>query len=179
MKRRPPRNQTPPKDTPKQGFFDLLRQGTRALQQGKITDARQLLERAHALDPDNADAALNLAGAYILSKKFKDAAKLLEPLSEQNPTNPMIWTNLGAAYLGNPILAKDKHHQKAIAAFKKAIELDPKAPHVAYNLGLIYRDRKENEQAIHWFRQALEANPTDKDAKNYIKELSQGNNGQE
>ena len=84
----------------------------------------------------------------------------------------MIWTNLGAAYLGNPILARDEHHDKAIAAFKKALEIDPKAPNVAYNLGLIYRDRKETPEALHWFQQALKANPNDNDAQRYIDDLS-------
>ncbi|RME98292.1 MAG: tetratricopeptide repeat protein [Chloroflexi bacterium] len=165
----------PPKNKPTNTFTDLLRQGTRALQQGKIEQSRKLLEKAHRLDSDHPDVILNLAGAYILSKKFKEAAALLEPLSERDPNNPMIWTNLGAAYLGNPILAKDEHHQKAIAAFKTAYWLDPQTPHVAYNLGLIYRDRKENDAAVDWFKRALQANPNDKDAKHYIEQLGTEN----
>lgn len=161
-----------PKKQPKPDFMELLRRGTRALQQGQNTTAVRLLEQAHRLDSQNYHATLNLAGAYILSKKFKQAGQLLEPLSEQVPDDPMVWTNLGAAYLGNPILAKDAHHQKALAAFKKAYELDPKTPHVAYNIGLIYRDRQENSEAVAWFKRALQANPTDKDAQHYIKTLS-------
>ena len=52
------------------------------------------------------------------------------------------------------------------AAFEKAFEINPAAPNVAYNLGLIYRDRKEYEPAIHWFEKAIQANPTDQDARN-------------
>lgn len=166
----------PPREPAKNGvdFQDLLAEGTRALQQGQIAAAVAMLQRAHQLKPEHNDAALNLAGAYILSKQFGKAVELLEPLSEREPDNPMIWTNLGAAYLGNPILARDEHHQQAIAAFKKAIDLDPKAPHVAYNLGLIYRDRQQTDQALHWFRQALAANPADKDARRFIQQLSAG-----
>jgi tetratricopeptide (TPR) repeat protein len=125
------------------------------------------------LDKENADAALNLGGAYILSKKFTKAVAVLEPLSKREPDNPMVWTNLGAAYLGNPVLAKDEDQQRAIGAFQRAIELNPVTPNVAYNLGLIYRDRKENNKALHWFRRAIQANPNDKDAGYYIKQLSQ------
>lgn len=153
-------------------FFDLLRQGTQALQRGDASVAVTLLEQAqqHAPD-DHPDLALNLAGAYILSKKFKQAILLLEPLSEREPHNAMVWTNLGAAYLGNPVLAKDKDQQRAIRAFEKALEINPAAPNVAYNLGLIYIDRQNKAQALHWFRRAVQANPQDRDARNYIKKL--------
>ncbi len=171
QKRRPPK-QTNGKPQ-ESDFFELLRAGTRALHQGQIAEATRLLEQAHRLEPENGDAALNLAGAYILSKKFKQAVALLEPLSKREPGNPMVWTNLGAAYLGNPILAKDEHHEKAIAAFKQALEIDPKAPNVAYNLGLIYRDRQETAEAIRWFKRALQANPNDRDALRFIEQLSE------
>jgi tetratricopeptide (TPR) repeat protein len=151
---------------------DLLRQGTRALHQGKIEEAMQLLERSYELDNSGEDAALNLGGAYILAKKFAQAVAILEPLSEKVPDNPMIWTNLGAAYLGNPVLAKDEDQQNAIIAFKQAIELDPVAPNVAYNLGLIYHDRQDTEEALYWFQRALEANPADQDAQHYIDRLT-------
>ena len=154
-------------------FFDLLRRGTQALHQGEVTQATRFLERAHQLDPDNHDAALNLAGAYILSKKFNQAVAILEPLSERDPHNPMVWTNLGAAYLGNPILAKDDEQQRAIAAFERAIELNSVVPNVAYNLGLVYLDRNDLPQALHWFQRAIQANPNDRDASRYVAQLSQ------
>jgi tetratricopeptide (TPR) repeat protein len=156
----------------KRHFFNLLRQGTAALHEGDVVKATRFLERAHELDPDNHDAALNLGGAYILSKKFAQAVALLEPLSERDPDNPMVWTNLGAAYLGNPILAKEAEQLRAIAAFERAIELNPVAPNVAYNLGLVYLDRQDNTRALHWFRRALEANPNDRDARRFIDQLS-------
>ena len=154
-------------------FFNLLRRGTQALQDRELDKAIQLLERAYQLDPENEDAALNLGGAYVLSKKHAQALSILEPLSEREPENPMVWTNLGAAYLGNPVLARDQDQRRAIAAFERAIELNPVTPHVAYNLGLIYRDRKENREALYWFRRAVQADPNDQDARRYVKRLTQ------
>jgi tetratricopeptide (TPR) repeat protein len=153
-------------------FFDLLRQGTEALHQGDTAKATRFLERAQRLNSDNPDAALNLAGAYILSKKFAQAVAVLEPLSERDPRNPMVWTNLGAAYLGNPILAKDSDQLRAISAFERAIELNPAAPNVAYNLGLVYLDRQDRERALYWFQQAVQANPNDRDARRFVEQLS-------
>jgi tetratricopeptide (TPR) repeat protein len=161
------------KKQPGDRFFEWLRQGTEALHRGELDKAIRFLERASRLNPANPDAALNLAGAYILSKKFAQAVAVLEPLSEQEPHNPMVWTNLGAAYLGNPILAKDEDHQRAITAFERALELDPGAPNVAYNLGLVHLDRQENERALYWFRRAVQANPADRDAHRFIDRLSE------
>ena len=167
QKRRPPKSQRS-----NDKFFDLLQAGTQALQQGQVAKAIKLLIQARELDEENGDATLNLAGAYILAKKFKEAVNLLEPLSRQEPHNAMVWTNLGAAYLGNPVLAKDEEQRQAIVAFKKALEINPVAPNVAYNIGLIYLGRKENDKALLWFKRAVQANPADRDARNYIKKLS-------
>lgn len=155
-------------------FDELLREGSRHLQYGDHERARELLEQAYLQDPSHFDAALNLSGAYLLGGKFKKAIVVLEGLVEQAPDNAMVWTNLGAAYLGNPVLARDEEQSKAITAFKRALEIDSAAPHVAYNLGLVYRDRGEPEEAIRWFEQALETNPDDRDACNILRRLNSG-----
>lgn len=149
----------------------LFRRGTEFLHAGEPDRAVQPLEQAHELDPSDADVALNLSGAYILTKKFRRAVPILEALSEQEPGNPMVWTNLGAAYLGNPVLARDEEQRRAIAAFKRALEVDPVAPNVAYNIALIYRDRHEIDRAIYWFERAIKANPNDRDARSILRRL--------
>lgn len=155
----------------KSKFDELFHTGTRLLHQGQANEALPLLEEAYELRPKHADAAINLSGAYILTKRFSKAIPVLEMLSDQHPDNAMVWTNLGAAYLGNPVLAQDEHQIKAIAAFEQAIQINPVAPNVAYNIGLIYRDRKEYEYAIYWFRQAIRANPADRDARSLLAKL--------
>jgi Flp pilus assembly protein TadD len=153
-------------------IYDLLRQGTEALHKGEMSRAVRLLERAHRLDPTNADVALNLGGALILAKQFTRAVSILEPLSEREPHDPMVWTNLGAAYLGNPVLARDQDQKRAITAFERAIELNPATPNVAYNLGLIHRDRDEVDKALYWFQRALQTNPNDEDARSHTEKLT-------
>ena len=157
-------------------FQALLREGTNLLRQRRATDAMPLLEEAHRLDPAVPDAALNLSGAYIMAGQFKKAVPILEELREREPDNAMVWTNLGAAYLGNPILATTEQQMRAITAFKQALALDPSAPSVAYNLGLIYRDRQELENARHWFRRAVRTNPRDQHARSLLKRLESDEN---
>jgi tetratricopeptide (TPR) repeat protein len=158
-------------DEPINSFNELFQQGTTLLHRGQVNEALPLLQQAHQLEPDHVDAGINLAGAYILHKQFKQAVAILEPLRQLAPDNAMIWTNLGAAYLGNPVLARDEQQQQAIAAFEQALALNAAAPSVAYNIGLIYRDRQDTEQAIHWFRRAVQSNPRDKDARRILKRL--------
>ena len=155
-------------------FEQLFAQGTGLLHSGKLLEAVELLEAAHDVRPEHVDAALNLGGAYILSGQFTKAVPLLERLSQDAPENEMVWTNLGAAYLGNPVLARKEERIGAIAAFKRAYELDPATPNVAYNIGLVYRDLNDRVEAVYWFREALRNNPGDKDAQALLKRLTQG-----
>lgn len=143
------------------------------VQQGRAAEAVDALERLHALDPNNLDIALNLSAAYVLQKKFRKAISVLEQLSTVYADNAMVWTNLGAAYLGNPILASAEMQQKSIDAFKQALAVDPSAPNVAYNIGLVYKDRQENDEAIRWFQRALRTHPGDKDARYWIRRLKE------
>ncbi len=167
----PPRRVEDPETNKVTDFDALFGEGTGLLRQGKVSEALDLLERAHTLRPENLDAALNLSGALILSNKFRAAVQVLEPLRELDPLNPMVWTNLGAAYLGNPVIALDENQRSAIGAFEQALELNPAAPSVAYNIGLIYRDRHEPEKAAHWFRRAVQTNPQDKDARRLLERM--------
>lgn len=152
-------------------FEQLFKSGTQLLHKGKASEALPFLEEAYDLEPDHADVAINLSGAYIMTKRFRKAIPVLEALVDREPFNAMVWTNLGAAYLGNPVLARDEEQVKAIAAFEQALKINPIAPHVAYNIGLIYRDRKELDEAIYWFRQAIKANPADRDARSLLAKL--------
>jgi tetratricopeptide (TPR) repeat protein len=156
-----------------QSFDELFAQGTHLLKAGKHLRAVELLEGAHEAMPEHFDAALNLGGAYILSGRFKKAVPLLERLSREAPDNEMVWINLGAAYLGNPVLARDKERSGAIAAFKRAYEIDPDAANVAYSLGLVYRDQNDTDEAIYWFREALKSNPQDRHARDILRRLTE------
>ncbi len=149
----------------------LVRRAAGFLQQGRAAEALPLLQQAYEREAHNFDAALNLGAAYIMSGRFKLARPVLELLRESHPDNSKVWINLGAAYLGNPILATNEQQQQAIAAFKQALELDPVAQNVAYNIALIYRDRKEVEEAKFWFRQAIRHNPRDQHARNQLERL--------
>jgi tetratricopeptide (TPR) repeat protein len=161
----------PSRESQRAQAFRQLNQGAQLLRQGKAHEAVRHLEQAYQLSSENVAVLLTLAGAYIMTGRYKKAVPLLEKALEMEPDNAMVWINLGAAYLGNPILATSEQQMQAIEAFQRALELNPTAPSVHYNLGLIFADRDEVDLAIAAFRQALQVNPLDDDARLWLRKL--------
>ena len=149
----------------------LLNRGARLLEQGKANEAIPHLERAYQLDNSSVPAQINLGGAYVLAGRHEKAVPLLETARDAEPQNVMIWINLGAAYLGNPVLATQEQQMQAISAFEVALDLNPAAPNVNYNLGLIFVDREEHDLAMAAFRRAVQTNPLDHDAHAWLRKL--------
>lgn len=173
------RRQTRPETTARDRARRSLDQGTRLLEQGRAREAIPHLERAHQLDAESVPILINLGGAYVIGGRHREAVPLLESARDREPDNAMIWINLGAAYLGNPVIATAEQQMQAIAAFEKALELNPAAPSVHYNLGLIFVDRGETDLALAAFRHAIRVNPLDRDARLWLRKLKPMQNGEE
>jgi tetratricopeptide (TPR) repeat protein len=171
-KRRRARSGSQPEDRARR----LLNRGASLLERGKVQEAIHILEKALAIDDKNVAALINLGGAYVLAGKHKLAIPLLKAARDSQPHDASIWTNLAAAYLGNPILATPEQQLQAIHAFEQALRLNPAAPNVHYNLGLIYVDRQEQDLAIEAFRYAIRVNPLDRDAHLWLRKLEGGGN---
>jgi tetratricopeptide (TPR) repeat protein len=66
----------------------------------------------------------------------------------------LAWINLGAA------LSRTDDKEGAIKAFKRAIELDPKNGETHFNLAVVYRMQKKNDEAIPEYQEAVRLDPT-------------------
>jgi Flp pilus assembly protein TadD len=165
-----------PDDDPKQAELiqRLLSEAAQLLSQHRPAEAIPPLMKVLELDPDNRVAAINLGGAYILQGKHKQAVPVLERAAQLEPDNAMVWMNLAAAYLGKLPFATREMQDRSIEAFKHALALDPRAPHVNYNLGLIYLERNDIEQAALHFYAALETDPNDRDAETWLDRIRRG-----
>lgn len=159
------------RDDSRDEIVTLLNKGADLLQSGRPADALPHLERAWTMDNENAAAAINLGGAYVMLGQFKLAVPILERATELEANNPMVWMNLGAAVLGNPVLAGAEKQERAIRAFERALELNPDLPNADYNLGLIYLDQGNLACAIDHFRHALQVDPFDRDAQMWIEKI--------
>jgi cytochrome c-type biogenesis protein CcmH/NrfG len=149
----------------------LLNEGARLLRERQPGEATSRLERAWRLDPGSIEVAINLGGAYVMQGRHEKAANVLEEASRREPKNVMIWINLAAAYLGRLEDSSEEDQLKAITAFEKALTLNPEAPSVNYNLGLIYKERGEKERAAAHFWRALDVDPSDGDARTRLRQL--------
>jgi len=151
--------------------YKLLEEGVRLLNAGRYGEAITVLQEAHQLLPDDPDIMLTLGGAMIMAGKWNKAEKFLQEAVEKHPQNSRLWLNLAAAILGRLKLAPRDRQDRAIAAYERAIELDPIAPNAHYNVGLIYAERGDWDQAEEWFQAAVRANPQDKDARYWLKRV--------
>lgn len=152
-------------------YRNVLNQSAQLLGQNRPGDALSALEPYYDADPTDPDIAINVGGAYILQRKWDKAVKVLSKATDAHPENAMLWTNLGAAQLGSLETAGPQQQARAIAAYERALQNDPLAPNVHYHLGLIYKERGELVRAAAFFQRALEVNPADLDAAQWLERL--------
>lgn len=152
-------------------FSTALNESAHLLQQNRPAEAAAILQPLYEIEPEHPDVAINLGGAYILQRKWNQATKVLGKAAISNPDNAMLWTNLGAAELGNIQTAGPRQQDRAIRAYERALQADPTAPNVHYHLGLIYKERGELMRASAFFQRALEVKPSDRDARYWLDQL--------
>lgn len=154
-------------------FHRALNESARLLMQNRPGEAIDRLLPLYKVAPDHPDVLINLSGAYILQRKWNKAVAILTRAVRQIPDNAMLWMNLGAAQLGRLETSGPRQQERAIAAYERAIQIDPQTPNVHYHLGLIYKERGELNRASAFFQRALEVNPTDRDARYWLDRIAQ------
>ncbi|MFA5356677.1 MAG: tetratricopeptide repeat protein [Candidatus Omnitrophota bacterium] len=131
-------------------------------------DAQDLSEKLDKMTKRYAEA---LEQNKKLEQKLVDEPRKYAELARQNisllqQTADMHY-NMGVFYV------KQKEYQRAIAEFKKAVDLNPKDAHAYFNLGYIYAEHLvDRPKAVENFRNFIRlAKKTDKDvdwARNYL-----------
>ena len=104
---------------------ELIQQGLRAHQSGRVSEAKSLYNQALEIEPRHPDA-LHLAGVATLQEgDAAGAIALIRKAVEVQPGNPAFHGNLAQAYLAL------KQHSDALAAYLRAQALDPRNPQFA------------------------------------------------
>lgn len=125
-----------------------------ALREGKdFSKARTCLERALAINPNDAGALNNLG---LIQQDLGDVPAASASFSravELNPDLADAWNHYGGALqcLGKPYEALD--------AFRRAIALKPDSAEAHYNLGNLLADSGYVNESIQHYRSALAAKP--------------------
>lgn len=124
------------------------------LENKRVNQAIAALERAHAMDANNATVVNNLATAYIERGNSGDEAKavgLFENLASMSSGNPVADYNVGTIYLKKGEFAKAKPF--LIRAAKS------NDPYALNNLGMAHEGLKEEKEALANYAKASDLRP--------------------
>lgn len=126
--------------------------GVSFLKEGNPTMALKEFLTAESYNPRRADIQNALGQAYQLKKSYPEAEKHYLRALELKPGDPDMHNNLGALYLDM------RAWDKAIASFEKATgDLLFNSPELALTgIGVAWFHKGDGEQALKYYRQALE-----------------------
>jgi hypothetical protein len=88
------------------------------------------------------------AAARLQAQDPAGAARILEAVTAREPANLRAWRLLGVAY------QNAKELDQALAAYRKALEIQPDAPQVLYNIGTVYALKQDVNSAFEWLGKA-------------------------
>jgi hypothetical protein len=106
-----------------------------------------LLSLAGAWQPA-AEPTVAAAAARLQAKDPRGAARILEAVTTREPENLRAWRMLGAAY------QQDKELDKALAAYRRAVAIDPADAQAFYGLGTVYALKQDANAAFEWLGKA-------------------------
>jgi tetratricopeptide (TPR) repeat protein len=124
------------------------------LKKKNISPAIGQFKKAVAMNPNLAEARLNLAVLSLNNRDYNTAEENFRAVLEMQPKNYDAAIGLGVALRGN------KKIDEAETQYNSAEKLDPSNPWSYFNLGLIYQDYKDGQKpSLHkaqdYYRQFL------------------------
>lgn len=175
-----------------QSTEDLMNTGTALLNSGVYDQAVTYFRKVVARDPRNFEAQFNLALAYLNWGRLSNAVSEFNTAVKLNPSSAEAWSNLALAYdnLGqrgkamdalyravqaNPrnvqarmnlavMYADNNRLNDAIAQYKGVIEIDGSNVNANLNLAKCLISKGSYDEAKHYLKNALAANPNEGDA---------------
>lgn len=123
------------------------------LEQEEVARAKEYLDKAVALDPENRNAAYNRANISFYMKDFKDALERYGSLLNKAPRH------VGATYNAALCHALSGRVSEALPLFKRVMELEPGYAGAHFWAGECLLDSGKPEEALACFREAAELNP--------------------
>ncbi len=125
-----------------------------SLEMGDAEAAADAYKKAVAFDPRSADAQLGLGQSLLRSGRAEEAAPHYERAAELDPTLQSMKLELAEHFENNG------HPEKAIALYRGYLGVDPEAVAVRERIGLLLLDLKQYPEAVRFFEQAVELDPT-------------------
>ena len=120
----------------------------------KTQKAEKLYRRILEMDPENANAANNLACLFLKEDEgLEEAFKLINQAIRVKPRNSIILDNMGLVYYRKGL------YEDAVSKFKKSVRFNPNNASTFYRLGLTYYQVQEIEMGKTYLKKALAISP--------------------
>ena len=120
----------------------------------KLEAKSNLTKRPSELQPDYAEAYLNIGTVFQDQSKLEEAIESYKKAISIKPDYAEAYLNIGTVFKD-----QGKLDEEAIEAYNKAISLKPDYTEAYYNMGLMHIRAENFEQAKICFEDALRINP--------------------
>jgi serine/threonine-protein kinase len=130
-------------------------------------EAQRVLENATSLDPNDFEAAYQLARLLTQKKDFSAAIQQYQKALQISNQVPEIYFNLGYIY------TIQGAYNQAVTNYESCLNLSPPyRDEVLTNMGMVELKRNNTTDARRLFQQALDFNPKNGLARNYLNKMS-------
>ncbi len=150
-----------------QAINKFLREAETHFARGEFDEAEKDFIKVLSYQDDHPEALNKLSVIYIQSDDIRKAELMLNKLMSTNTKDPTHFCNYGRC------LYSLGRKEDAIAAYVKAIELDPSKPSRHVNIANIYYELEKIEQSLEYYHRALELDPYNAEYLGIIVDLAE------
>lgn len=117
---------------------------------GDLEKAENALKAALAINPNDSESYNLLGSVYVDMERYDDAIDSFKRvIRDKNYSQPKFpYYNMGVA------LRRQGRLSEAVAAFQRAVSIDPEFYRVYISLAEIYKDNNDYKHALHFFKKA-------------------------
>jgi arylsulfatase A-like enzyme/lipopolysaccharide biosynthesis regulator YciM len=131
----------------------LNEMGTIYFMKEEYDRAIEILEKSLQIEKTNPGAINTIAGIHIVKKEYDNARSLLEKAEKINPNLRKLHYHMAQVEEGQGNI------EKAIQHYKKELENFPNDYKSAYNLAEDFRKTNRPDDALKYYRKAIDCNP--------------------
>jgi len=163
-----------PEQKNQQEAFASFQKGIGLANEKKLDEAVAAFRTATELNPNFAEAYINLGLLLFQLTKDEEAEKAMLKALELKPDEPKAKRTLGSIYFekARVLLEADKIDE-ALEQLKTSYSYDPEYSYTSYLLGYAYSKKGIKEEAIKYFEAFLEKEP-DSPQASQVKEILEG-----
>lgn len=138
-------------------------------QAGRYDDAARFYTRANSLKPGDYETLVALGNTFFDAERLEEAEPWYAKALAQNPKDVNVRTDMGLTFL----LREQPQYERAIAEFKRSLEVEPAHPQTLQNLTVAYTrkgDIASAEAALAKLRAAAPQSPALEQLRSGIEE---------